>query len=792
MESTRVVQRPRVLPTSSTPSHVVETQNTPSGTLKRKNTGNASKPRKRKGRAPHGAKKIQQSTSELSPSEARFSQAPTSITNGTEKGLDGKTMTNGSATHARESKGVRAKLKKLNKRAQSWGVFAPGLVTSYTKETMMQPMKGRSGTGRCLASFHSEASSSQRRCLTQLNLTQANFLVADRDKATQECLEELQSLHEQTSRLDLQGNNSLQKTVKMVTHNAEVDYQYCLLYPSDKPFRLPPGPRPPALTQTPKSTRATRQNFWDLVEKSLSGGTLDQLKQQDDFKSTFRSPEVGPSGAASTQEHGSVNNDEVFELLDHITISSTGEDEDKEDDANVREDVIINMQKSPDGDPATERPETSEAAADPAVPLQDVDVNQIERPQAMRAKSESEVEEGETRDSDENPDPGDAMMDYSNSNGFTGKPDEPRSDPEHSSQNFRTLRELGPQELNLQLRYFHLGKNPTEVDMNAAPKCLHCGQGTHDSSICDSLECDKCGKREDHLTEFCPTTTKCPKCREKGHIEKDCPYKLITLAPEEIVCSICQHKNHVEEDCELTWRTSGKPWEFDFSTYSLSVSCYECGVTGHLGNDCPTRRPGKSLGSSTWTKHQRFSVPAQLEKSTRPLTTTASSNKRGELKIKGRAKNHPHNRPSIYNETEKSDFLRPKNVPQPKRSGQIQIGPVQNPMFGYEPSVDRNPVQPQSRNYSTDWRESVGRQPERREYYRDRYDDRSYDRALVDSRWAESRARRRSRSLSPPAMDRRRGRLDDYPSYHRDSRAGGELYRPMPSAAQSAWSRHRL
>lgn len=303
----------------------------------------------------------------------------------------------------------------------------------------------------------------------------------------------------------------------------------------------------------------------------------------------------------------------------------------------------------------------------------------------------------------------------------------------------KILADLNPEELKLQVRYFFLGKSVEDVDRSHPVKCLICAREGHISEFCDSLKCSVCGNRSEHNTTNCPRTVRCGRCREPGHGSSSCQRK---VSHREVTCSWCELKGHVEEECELFWRTSGRPWESEFTIKSFGLSCYECGALGHLGNDCPTRRPGKKMGTSTWTLPERSSVDPK-----------------GGILIKGRAEQR-NSLPQAEKDDDGASFLRPK-VAGPPRRAQIQIAPqgLRNAPMRQDNDTRRSRVEqyrPDPSNYRGDQS-----QPSYQSY----------------------------------------GRLTDSSTYHsRDSgntsdrygaRGGGEPYRPMPSSAQRAWVKYR-
>ena len=358
--------------------------------------------------------------------------------------------------------------------------------------------------------------------------------------------------------------------------------------------------------------------------------------------------------------------------------------------------------------------------------------------------------------------PDDAMMEYSNADqamglGRTGLQLERK--PLQSYQP-STLAELHQEDLREQVRYFHIARDLQSIDFAATPvRCLVCTHVGHMAASCPKLTCADCGKFNDHFPPFCPTIKKCPRCREHGHNETQCKSKL-KLSNSETTCDLCSRSGHVEDDCELVWRTSGLPGCISLANNRLKyVFCYECGKRAHFGNDCPTRRPRKPMGTSTWTSNQASS----------PLSgNQLSIRSKGEINIKGRAAQQRQPTP-IHPTPEdgRSNFVRSK-VAAPTKTGQIRIeaSSEKNKASSWTPPSSghvRNPGL--SSVIPNDQRPNVPR-----------HADNGYD----------SRAYANHPSLpQKPLPSRGSGNSTQHSGR-------GDSYRPMPSAGQNAWRKHRM
>lgn len=392
--------------------------------------------------------------------------------------------------------------------------------------------------------------------------------------------------------------------------------------------------------------------------------------------------------------------------------------------------------------------------------------------------------DGEIKESEED----DVMMKHFQSNPTTHKneivSDVPTKKPAQISR-LPTLADLNPEELKLQLRYFYISKSLDTIDRDSLVRCLVCAQEGHMAELCSDLTCGTCGAHKQHFTKNCPRTKRCAKCRERGHQESSCRYKLQRLMQYEMTCDLCQRDGHNEDNCELLWRTSGRPWESDLTDRRIRLECYECGGAGHLGNDCGMRRPTKWMGTSTW------SLPG------RKRSTNISQ--RG-ISIKGRAQQQS-NIALDDSEDDGANFFRSK-APEPPRKGQIRMATQH---IGEHRPITRS----QSKNNFSSWNPNnepnqgdVTRNPRGGDSYshqssgssrpRDQgqYSYRPDDRRSISPHYPARSSISNADCYRPPAYGGQGGRNGRHQD--KNQHGGNESYRPMPSAAQKAWSRHRL
>ncbi|MCJ1290875.1 hypothetical protein MMC34_002417 [Xylographa carneopallida] len=312
------------------------------------------------------------------------------------------------------------------------------------------------------------------------------------------------------------------------------------------------------------------------------------------------------------------------------------------------------------------------------------------------------------------------------------------------------LADLQAADLAEQLRYFHVAKDPSTILLSEPVRCLVCTQEGHTISSCPALVCRTCHKYKDHFTHACPQTRRCQKCREAGHDQEHCPYKLPRLVVSKIQCDLCQLFGHVESDCELRWRSSGLPSSFNVALHTVALHCFECGQSGHLGNDCPTRNPRKQMGSSTWSVHG-------ILPSSRPLAGTSSQS---GMAIKGRAKQFS----ATGDSDDEPTFLRPRVAPpQRGRGGKITAPNRQSDRWsGGNDRARRQDEGGRSQHYA----------PEPMHYDRGR----------------QSHTRQHDYDMYRPPLPK------EQPPSRKGERNGGrnvDMYRPMPSAAQDAWKKRR-
>ncbi|CAL1700144.1 unnamed protein product [Somion occarium] len=196
------------------------------------------------------------------------------------------------------------------------------------------------------------------------------------------------------------------------------------------------------------------------------------------------------------------------------------------------------------------------------------------------------------------------------------------------------------------IRYFEDSAEAAADATPVKPKtivCKHCGaEGDHKTFECRVLICLTCGVRDEHPTRSCPISKTCFTCGMKGHTRNKCPVGysngVISRYDE---CDRCGSDLHSTKECPTLWRL----YEYVDEAQQLEVLrireeksdlrigeggegyiatdewCYNCGGSGHLGDDC--REPHAhdfpkepSAFSAYNTRSGPFFDPTRAEKPT--------------------------------------------------------------------------------------------------------------------------------------------------------------------------------
>jgi protein AIR1/2 len=119
----------------------------------------------------------------------------------------------------------------------------------------------------------------------------------------------------------------------------------------------------------------------------------------------------------------------------------------------------------------------------------------------------------------------------------------------------------------------------------SGPICRNCHGRGHLAADCNVVICEKCGKRNDHFTQQCPTSLRCGNCGQIGHLRANC-----TSRAKYIYCPRCDSRNHTDDFCPLIWRSyvGIRDPRVDRPP---NYCCYNCGSKTHYGDDCSEPRP---------------------------------------------------------------------------------------------------------------------------------------------------------------------------------------------------------
>ncbi|KAL8819359.1 MAG: hypothetical protein Q9191_007752 [Dirinaria sp. TL-2023a] len=513
-------------------------------------------------------------------------------------------------------------------------------------------------------------------------------------------------------------------------HKAEVDFNYSLYFPLDKEYQhLFPREVPQQ-----QSFEGSRPLLWYFVEKCMveskleafKNGLLDQELEKEGLV-------LGPRKEAPKASHKGTDNQIKAQVIP-TDIKSPALEHQSSIPASIerlRNDSLSEQEQHPQVE--HDEPRRSEfnqgfvveLSPDPQLKPQALDkldengdsvmlnleINEPESGEISEEKPlsftgdgagdmESDSEQyavdirGEIDDTTEEDD---AMIEYANADRAM---DQPKPMSPHN-RGPASLVELSKEDLDAQIRYFYTTSSSQDLNLEVLPvRCLVCAKTSHVAPQCPTLFCADCGAYNEHFLPFCPKKKKCQKCRGQGHHHSQCPSKL-KLTASETECDLCHRTGHTEDICELLWRTSGLPMPLDNVSQQLRyLSCYECGRIGHLGNDCNTRRPGKKMGTSTWSfsgQAQHMSQSINLSKrglsikgKALPANQLAKASGHG-LSIKGTATQRELKRMNLGSDEDGNsdgdgDFVRPK-VPAPIRSGQIPCRLFTNPLRVIKASV---------------------------------------------------------------------------------------------------------
>ncbi|KAH9173391.1 hypothetical protein EDB89DRAFT_724666 [Lactarius sanguifluus] len=143
--------------------------------------------------------------------------------------------------------------------------------------------------------------------------------------------------------------------------------------------------------------------------------------------------------------------------------------------------------------------------------------------------------------------------------------------------------------------------------------------------------CLTCGVRDEHSTRSCPISKTCFTCGMKGHINRTCPNRHSRDKVSQYDdCDRCGSHTHNTNECPTIWRLYEYVTEREREAIlrhreakqSLALGeggegyiahdewCYNCGNSGHLGDDCKDPRPHDTLSApSAFGQFNTFTGP---------------------------------------------------------------------------------------------------------------------------------------------------------------------------------------
>ncbi|CCE66237.1 hypothetical protein TPHA_0P00790 [Tetrapisispora phaffii CBS 4417] len=151
----------------------------------------------------------------------------------------------------------------------------------------------------------------------------------------------------------------------------------------------------------------------------------------------------------------------------------------------------------------------------------------------------------------------------------------------------------GLRELRGEGRYFGI-LDGDQIISGSEIVCRQCRQEGHMQRDCPHTVCSYCGVLDEHASKDCKLTIFCKKCGETGHYFNHCPLRF----DDNIYCTVCNSNRHVEKMCSSVWRSYALRDDNTDADLGQQLDmekfyCYNCGSSGHLGDDCKEYRSSR-------------------------------------------------------------------------------------------------------------------------------------------------------------------------------------------------------
>ncbi|KAJ1665371.1 hypothetical protein IW140_001457 [Coemansia sp. RSA 1813] len=123
--------------------------------------------------------------------------------------------------------------------------------------------------------------------------------------------------------------------------------------------------------------------------------------------------------------------------------------------------------------------------------------------------------------------------------------------------------------------------------------CRRCHKAGHIAKDCTTVTCMVCGK-EGHMSKDCKLTGNvCHRCNMRGHIAVDCPQQQSGDRRDRNKvsgCERCKLRTHHTDECPTIWRRYVYAGHRPLKYNDVKPWCYNCGCSGHFGDDCTIPR----------------------------------------------------------------------------------------------------------------------------------------------------------------------------------------------------------